>query len=58
LRAHIDKEDNVLYPMADRLFTPEDQRALTKAFEKVEAEEIGEGVHEKYHQLAHDLVKS
>jgi hemerythrin-like domain-containing protein len=58
LRAHIDKEDNVLYPMADRLFTPEDQQALTEAFEKVEAEEIGEGVHEKYHQLAHDLAKS
>jgi len=58
LRAHIDKEDNVLYPMADRLFMPEDQRALTEAFEKVEAEEIGEGIHEKYHQLAHDLVKN
>lgn len=57
LRAHIDKEDNVLYPMADRLFTPEDQRALTEAFEKVEAEEIGEGVHERYHQLAHDLAR-
>jgi len=58
LRAHIDKEDNVLYPMADRLFAPEDQQALTEAFEKVEAEEIGEEVHEKYHQLAHDLAKS
>jgi hemerythrin-like domain-containing protein len=58
LRGHIDKEDNILYPMADRLFTPEDQRALTEAFEKVEAEEIGEGVHEKYHQLAHDLAES
>ncbi len=57
LRGHIDKEDHVLYPMADRLFTPEDQQALTKAFEKVEAEEIGEGVHEKYHQLAHDLAE-
>lgn len=57
LRAHIDKEDNVLYPMADRLFTPEDQRVLTEAFEKVEAEEMGEGVHEKYHQLAHDLAR-
>jgi hemerythrin-like domain-containing protein len=57
LRAHIDKEDNVLYPMADRLFSPEDQRALTEAFEKVEAEEIGEGVHERYHQLAHDLAR-
>ncbi|MBM3148945.1 MAG: hemerythrin [Chloroflexi bacterium] len=57
LRAHIDKEDHILYPMADRLFTPEDQQALTEAFEKVEAEEIGEGVHERYHQLAHDLAK-
>jgi hemerythrin-like domain-containing protein len=57
LRAHIDKEDNVLYPMADRLFTSEDQQVLTEAFEKVEAEEMGEGVHEKYHQLAHDLAR-
>ncbi len=57
LRAHIDKEDNILYPMADRLFTEEDQKALSEAFEKVEAEEIGKGVHERYHQLAHDLAK-
>ncbi|MBC7263375.1 MAG: hemerythrin domain-containing protein [Chloroflexi bacterium] len=57
LRAHIDKEDNVLYPMADQLFTPEDQRALAEAFEKIEAEEVGEGVHEKYHQLAYELAE-
>ncbi len=56
LRAHIDKEDNILYPLADSIFTPEDQQALKAAFEKVEAEEIGEGVHEKYHQLAHELA--
>ena len=55
LRAHIAKEDNVLYPMADRLFTPQDQHALVEAFEKVEREEMGEGTHEKYHQLAHEL---
>jgi hemerythrin-like domain-containing protein len=58
LRAHIGKEDNVLFPLADKLFTPEDQQSLNEAFEKVEAEEIGEGVHEKYHQLAHDLAKN
>lgn len=57
LRAHIDKEDDILYPMADQLFTPEDQRALTEAFEKIEAEEIGEGVHDKYHRLAHELAE-
>lgn len=55
LRTHIEKEDNVLYPMADRLFTTEDQQSLSEAFKKVETEEMGEGVHEKYHQLAHDL---
>jgi hemerythrin-like domain-containing protein len=56
LRAHINKEDSVLYPMADRLFTADDQRALFEAFERVEAEEMGEGVHEKYHELAHKLA--
>ena len=55
LRGHIDREDNILFPMADRVFTAEDQEALSEAFEKVEAEEMGEGVHEKYHRLAHEL---
>jgi len=58
LRQHIDKEDNVLYPMADRMFTDADQKALGDAFDKVEAEEVGEGTHEKFHQIAHDLAKA
>ena len=57
LRAHIGKEDNILYPMADRVLTPEDQQALTEAFDRVEAEEMGAGMHERYHQLAHDLAR-
>ncbi len=56
LRAHIDKEDNVLYVMADRLLDSEDQEALISAFEKVEVQEMGEGVHEKYHQWVHQLI--
>jgi len=56
LRSHIEKEEKVLFPMADQLLPAGDQRALERAFEKVEAEEMGEGVHEKYHQLAHDLA--
>jgi hemerythrin-like domain-containing protein len=55
LRAHIDKEERVLFTMADRLLTPKESRDMVKAFDLVEAEEIGEGVHEKYHQLAHEL---
>jgi hemerythrin-like domain-containing protein len=57
LRSHIDKENEVLFPMADKVFTPEDQQALVASFENHEAEEIGEGVHEKYHQLAHELAQ-
>jgi hemerythrin-like domain-containing protein len=57
LEAHIDKEDNVLFPMADRVFRAEDQEALTDAFARIEAEELGVGVHEKYHQLAHELAE-
>lgn len=56
LRAHIAKEDGVLYPMADQILAPQDQEELTAAFDRVEAEEIGEGVHDKYHQLAHQLA--
>jgi hemerythrin-like domain-containing protein len=55
LRQHIQKEDNVLFPMADRLIPADEQQLLTEAFARIEAEEIGEGTHEKYHQLAHDL---
>ena len=55
LRAHIDKEDNVLFPLADRLLTPEDQKNILVSFEKHETEEVGAGVHGKYLQLAHEL---
>lgn len=58
LRAHIGKEDNILYPMANKLLTAEDQKALAAAFARVETEETGAGVHEKYHALAEELAGS
>jgi len=58
LQAHIDKENNVLFSMADQLLTAQEQQSLVQAFEKHEAEEMGEGVHEKYHQLAHELAST
>jgi hypothetical protein len=42
--------------MADRVFTAADQSDLAAAFARVEKEETGEGVHEKYHQIAHELA--
>ena len=56
LKEHINKEDNVLFTMAEKVLTNQDQAVLSEAFEKTEANEIGEGVHEKYHQLAHELA--
>ena len=57
LRGHIDKEDNVLYPMADRLLTADEQNALMQAFERVESEEMGAGVHERYHAWIETLMQ-
>ena len=57
LREHIDKENSVLFVFADKILTPADQEELEKAFESIETGEIGEGVHEQYHQFAHELMK-
>ncbi len=54
LRQHIDKEDNILYMMADMHLSSAQQEKLIKEFDKVE-EKMGEGVHEKYHKLAESL---
>ena len=56
LRQHIFKEDNVLYPLTDRVLDEEDRQALAEGFAMVESQEMGEGTHEKYHQLAHELA--
>lgn len=47
----------MLYPMAEQILTAEDQQWLAKEFDRVEAEEVGAGVHEKYHQMAHELAE-
>ncbi|HXG35759.1 MAG TPA: hemerythrin domain-containing protein [Dehalococcoidia bacterium] len=51
LRMHILKEDNVLFPLAQRLLTAEDDAELERRFEQAEAEVMGPGVHERYHEL-------
>jgi hemerythrin-like domain-containing protein len=56
LRDHIAKENNVLFPMSDQILTPDDQAALEQQFKEVEETEVGPGVHEKYHRLAHSIA--
>lgn len=55
LDEHIDKENNILYMMADMHLSPEKQAELVKEFERVEEERIGPGKHEELHQLLHNL---
>lgn len=55
LRSHILKENNILFPMADRAIDPGKYAALDDAFEHIEHVETGEGVHEKYLALAQKL---
>jgi hemerythrin-like domain-containing protein len=56
LRNHITKEDDILYPIANRMFTPEELKDLSDDMDRVESEEMGEGTHEKYHEMAHKLA--
>ena len=57
LREHIDKENGVLFPMADSILTDNEQGDLYEAFEQIEANEIGPGVHERYHAMIGDYQK-
>jgi hemerythrin-like domain-containing protein len=47
LRQHIEKENEVLFPMADELLSLEEQGKLAKLYEQVEREVVGPGVHEQ-----------
>jgi len=57
LRAHIHKEDAVLYPMAEQHLPPEAMEAVADACEKFEQDEARAGAHEKLHALAEELVR-
>lgn len=55
LAEHIDKEDKILYPLADEVLTPAKQQELVTAFEKLEIDQIGVGKHEEFHKLLERL---
>jgi hemerythrin-like domain-containing protein len=55
LSAHIDKEDHVLFAMADERLSKASQKDLMEGFDRLERDETGVGVHEKYHALLDKL---
>ncbi len=57
LHGHIAKEEEVLFPMADSVLSPADQKEMEERFQKIETEIMGPGVHERYHRLLDDLER-
>lgn len=55
LKEHIQKEDEILFRMAEDVISAEEQKELLRAFEEHEAQEMGQGVHEKYLAIAAEL---
>ena len=51
LTQHIDKENNILFPLGERVLSEDQKEKLLEAFEKLEHERIGEGRHEEFHKL-------
>lgn len=56
LRAHILKEDRILYPMAERLLTGPEWDALEVDFEKADRAMRADGSLDRFHALADTLV--
>ena len=54
-KEHIQKEDEILFRMAEDVISAEEQKELLRAFEEHEAQEMGHGVHEKYLAIAAEL---
>jgi len=55
LESHIDKEENILFSIADVHLDAEMQEALYQEFEELEEQRIGRGVHEQFHEVLHTL---
>jgi hemerythrin-like domain-containing protein len=55
LTGHIDKEDNILFPMADAHLSEEKQRALEVEFERIDRETIGTDKIAEFHSILNRL---
>ncbi len=57
LAQHIEKEDNVLFPLAETKLNADMDAELFESFERLEIERIGAGKHESFHKLLEDLER-
>lgn len=57
LRAHIGKEDHVLFPLAEKALTPAQLDVIFDGFEQHEEKVIGHGRHEELHAMLKELKR-
>ncbi|MGI6679084.1 MAG: hemerythrin domain-containing protein [Dehalobacterium sp.] len=57
LRRHIEKENKVLFPMADKVMDDQEQDLMFRKFEEFEEDVIGAGIHEKLHAMIDNWAK-
>lgn len=55
LNQHIDKENNVLFPLAEKHLSKEELARLSEGFELIETKKIGIGRHDEFHKMLDDL---
>jgi hemerythrin-like domain-containing protein len=55
LRRHIEKEEQVLFPMAESMLPPDEAAGVIARFGEIEREQGGEGRHEAYHAMLERL---
>lgn len=55
LRQHVAEEDEELLPSMARTFAADEDARITREFDRIELEEIGEGVHERLHGMIDSL---
>jgi hemerythrin-like domain-containing protein len=55
LDQHINKENIILFPMADSHLSQEQQKKISEEFERFEQQEMGAGKHEEYHEILKNL---
>ncbi|GAB6156632.1 hypothetical protein JCM17380_53860 [Desulfosporosinus burensis] len=55
LTSHIDKENNVLYVMAERVLSAEKMAEMEVEFTRIEEIEVGPNKHEEFHATLHAL---
>ena len=57
LNQHIEKENSVLFVLADNNLSEDKQMGLREGFERIETQKIGPGKHEAFHQMIASLER-